>query len=615
MNGPEQADPETGTLTELALDQATGEIERGEIGYLDVAPTRLLRERVSSAFDQVSFYRDLYEGRGRPPEDDESFLRWFAALPVVGKRQLHAAGRQSLLNPQHASSSLVDRPTSGSTGIPFVLALDPRVFNFRKWRFQRPHRQLSGAGPSELVYLFPWDFAIQNPRKEAQSARVQLQGQGPQPPPPAPVPVAARVLQRPSNADRARQPNTEAQARRPTRFMASSKRQRRMRDEAGDTESPVVDRSRPVTVNAFLEPAELFETLEPLEPCTLVGFASAIAALARWLNAEGERLPSVRHVWTTSEVLSSTGGDQIRKAWGCEPLSIYASNEFGFMAWQPGPGQPLIFESDRLHVEAMAVHEPRPAAPGEPCRIVVTDLLNDTMPLIRYDIGDLACVARPVEVSPRRACVAMCDLQGKEADQINPPDGRTVTTFQLLGTIKDHLPNTQYRVVALDRARYVVQYVPGPGFEAGAIQDATRALLEVLGEGVAIDFQQMERLSREISGKLRPLVNLASLVEPSRSALARRLGLGDAAGFGAASLAHELLRHVLPSYAEDVLPGGSLELYADLGMSSVHFVELIARLEQQLEREVSDEDLLDAEIVTIDDLVSFIDGLLSRQAA
>jgi hypothetical protein len=125
----------------------------------------------------------------------------------------------------------------------------------------------------------------------------------------------------------------------------------------------------------------------------------------------------------------------------------------------------------------------------------------------------------------------------------------------------------------------------------------------------------MERLSREISGKLRPLVNLASLVEPSRSALARRLGLGDAAGFGAGSLAHGLLRHVLPSYAEDVLPGGGLELYADLGMSSVHFVELIARLEQQLECEVSDEDLLDAEIVTVDDLVSFIDGLLSRQAA
>lgn len=609
MNDHEQLSPGTRTLTEIALDQAMGEVERGEIGYLEVASTQLLRERVSSAFDNVPFYRHLYDGLGRPPGEDEAFLRWFERLPIVDKGQLHAAGRQSLLNPQYSSSSLVERPTSGSTGVPFVLMLDPRVFNFRKWRFQRPHRLMSGGGPSELVYLFPWDFAVHNPR-EAQSARGQLQGEGA--PDPSDSDGAPAPQQRP-NAERAGQPNTEAHARRPTRFMASPKRQRRMRDDAASsTETPALDNSRPVTVNAFLEPAELFETLEPLQPCTLVGFASAIAGLAQWLNAEGQRLPSVRHVWTTSEVLSSIGGDQIRKAWGCEPLSIYASNEFGFMAWQPGPGQPLVFESDRLHVEAMALHEPRRAAPGEPCRIVVTDLLNDTMPLIRYDISDLACAAQPVEISPRLTCVAMSGLQGKEADQIHPPDGRTVTTFEVLGTIKDHLPNTQYRVVALDRGRYVVQYVPGPGFEPSTIQGTMRALLEVLGEGVGISFQQMERLTREVSGKLRPLINLASLSEPSRSGLARRLGLGEAEGFGAMSLVHGLLRHVLPSYAEDALPRGSLELYADLGMSSIHFVELISRLEQQLACEVSDEDLLDAEIITVDDLVSFINRLLSK---
>ncbi|HEX7838757.1 MAG TPA: phosphopantetheine-binding protein [Kofleriaceae bacterium] len=610
MSGLEQLDPGARTFTETALDQAMNEIERGEMGYLDVATTRLLRERVSSAFDNVPFYRHLYDGFGRPPGEDGSFLRWFESLPIVDKGQLHAAGRQALLNPQHPPAFLVDRPTSGSTGIPFVLVLDPRVLNFRKWRFQRPHRQVSGAGPSKLVYLFPWNFAVQNPRKEAQSARSQLQGDGA--PDPSDAQGGPAPLRR-SGAERAGQPNTEAQARRPTRFVASLKRQRRMReDEPGSTEGLVVDEDRPVTVNAFLEPAELFETLEALEPCTLVGFASTIAALAQWLNAEGQHLPSVRHVWTTSEVLSITGGDQIRKAWGCEPLSIYASNEFGFMAWQPGAGQPLIFESDRLHVEAMALHEPRRAAPGEPCRIVLTDLLNDTMPLIRYDISDLACAAKPVEVLPRLTCVAMSGMQGKEADQINPPDGRTVTTFEVLGTIKDHLPHTQYRVVVLDRARYVVQYVPGPGFAASTIQDTMRALLEVLGEEVEISFQQVERLAREASGKLRPLVNLASLPEPSRTGLARRLGLSEAVGFSATSLVHGLLCHVLPSYTADALPKGSLELYADLGMSSIHFVELISRLEQQLEREVSDEDLLDAEIITIDDLVCFIKRLLSR---
>ena len=182
--------------------------------------------------------------------------------------------------------------------------------------------------------------------------------------------------------------------------------------------------NRPFTVNSELAPDELYQQLAALEPRGLIGFASSLAALAHWMVAEGRELPSVEQTWTTSEVLSLVGAHDVRKAFGTDALNTYASNEFGFMAWQSDVGGPLVFESDRLHVETVT-RAGDPAAPGEDARLLVTDLLNDTMPLIRYEIGDVARAHEDVYIGGPRNSVAITDLEGKEADILEPPDGRT----------------------------------------------------------------------------------------------------------------------------------------------------------------------------------------------
>lgn len=570
----------------LALAAAMQEVESGATGYLSSSPLELLRERVISAIENVPFYRELYGPFGAVPPLD-GFLEWFQRLPIVNKSQLQAVGEARLLNPRYSTAELIRRPTSGSTGVPFTLLLDSRIFVFRKWRFQKPHQHLVTRESNQLTFIFPWDFVVRTPQEERQ--------------------VAASGAE----ADDSDKPNTTRQEKdHSPRFTALPKKAKRHEADSPPEASRTQAANKAFTVNSLLPPQELYEAVSALEPASLVGFASVIAGLARWMQKAQVRLPTVKQVWTTSEVLSPEGADAIRQVLGCEPLKIYASNEFGFMAWQAEKDAPLRIESDRLHVEFLRPGEPTLAATGELSRLVVTDLLNDTMPLIRYDIGDVARPRGPVRATDSLVCATLDGLEGKEADQIHPPDGRSVTTFQILGAIKDTLPHAQYRFVGLSASRYVVQYVPGVGFDPAHLDKTTAKLKEILGEGIELLTQSLDVIRRERSGKLRPVVNLAKVSPGMQRKLAELLGVLHLLEVDEKQVARSLvtssLARVLPLFKESGALDESLELYADLAISSLQFVQLLAALERELAREIDDEDLLDAELITVGDLVEFV---------
>ena len=282
------------------------------------------------------------------------------------------------------------------------------------------------------------------------------------------------------------------------------------------------------------------------------------------------------------------------------------------MAWQAEAGAPLVFDSDRLFVEAIERNGPKPTKTGALARLVITDLLNDTMPLIRYDIADVARAYEPVEVPGGQRCAAIVDLQGKEADMLTPPDGRTVTTFQILGEIKDQLPNAQYRFIGVTSDRYVLQYRPGIDFDQERIEPTVIALEQILGPGVVIDAQHVDVIQREPSGKLRPLVNLQNATEAHRHKLAEDLGVASLLPTTNRGTAVSIVSRALASVRklDDVGLDEEKELYADLAIDSLQFVRIVFELERELGREIDDEDLLDMDMVTAGDLVTCVERML-----
>jgi acyl carrier protein len=73
------------------------------------------------------------------------------------------------------------------------------------------------------------------------------------------------------------------------------------------------------------------------------------------------------------------------------------------------------------------------------------------------------------------------------------------------------------------------------------------------------------------------------------------------------------LTQVLPEFSDDLELILDSELYAGLYIDSRRFLEIIRSIENSLNYEIDDEDILNADLITVKDLVDFVDKLISQK--
>ena len=449
-----------GPLLEAALSSAVAEMDGRSTDPMP-APLALLRERVVSAIENVSLYNDLYGPYGRPPANLDEFIHWYSGLPVISRAEIEECPLEDRLSRLHASRSLVKKRTSGSTGIPLTLYIDERVASFRSWRFRRPHFNSGDTSPETIAFIFPERF-----RRDRQE-RVKGNGND------------------------------------------GVVRQRSRKEKSYST-----------LTDALKSPQLIYQEIADKRPTTLVGYASAISRLSEWMGRE-RSLPSVKRIWTTSEVLTPSGRDSIRRAFGFEPRESYASAEFGFMGWQETPGGPFVLETDRLVFQKVEKDCDSSLSSGELCHVVVSDLLNDVTPLLRYDIGDLAIMSMPASYSAE-CYESLEELRGKTTDILHDAAGVRIEPFALLGCLKETLGAAQYRLICVSPSLFVLQYRPAQSLPV-QLEAALDGLREIIGPPTQVIAQSVSAIKREKSGKLRPIVNVSKVPRDKRDRLLQEL--------------------------------------------------------------------------------------------
>ncbi len=452
-------------LLEAALDWAVAEMDLRPPNACMPPPLALLRERVVSAIDTVKFYAELYRPYGDPPLDLNDFIAWYSLLPVVSRTDFEEVPVEDRVSTAYADAPLVRKQTSGSTGIPLVIFIDERVASFRSWRFRRPHFEAGEASPTSLEFLFPERF-----RRDKQVRVVGTSG---------------------------------------------------VKD---GNQSTRTERSYSTLTDALKSPELIYGDLAAKSPATLIGYASSIVRLAEWMGST-HPLPSVKRIWTTSEMLTPDGREAIRRAFGFDPREAYASVEFGFMGWQVAPDGPYTLETDRLVFQGQSLGTGGPSNPGELARVIVSDLCNDTTPLLRYDIGDLAIMSEPAAYSA--TCYGSIEeLRGKVTDTVCDASGQRIEPFAILGCLKETLGAAQYRLVCLERGLFVLQYRPARSAPI-AVEAALKGLRDIVGDPIRVIAQQVPAIDRETSGKLRPIINLSTIEGKGRDQLLRDLNLAE----------------------------------------------------------------------------------------
>jgi phenylacetate-CoA ligase len=201
-------------------------------------------------------------------------------------------------------------------------------------------------------------------------------------------------------------------------------------------------------------------------PRILLAYARSAVLFAQWLEQRGLRIPTPHAVITTAEVLEDEGRARIERVFGCRVFNRYGCREVSVIASECEAHQGMHVMAEGLLVEIEGPNGP--AAPGEVGSVLITDLLNYGMPLIRYRVGDLACWAAG-DCPCGRHLPRIEQLAGRVTDFLVGADGQVVSGAALTIHLVAKRPSLGKVQIRQERAGEVVfRVVPGPGFHPKA---------------------------------------------------------------------------------------------------------------------------------------------------
>jgi phenylacetate-CoA ligase len=236
------------------------------------------------------------------------------------------------------------------------------------------------------------------------------------------------------------------------------------------------------------------------QPRIVLAYARSAVLFARYVAEKRLRPYRPQALVTSAEVLEGKERELLEFVFGCPVFNRYGCREFSVVASECAAHAGLHVMAEGLFVE---IETPAgPAAPGQVGSLLVTDLLNPAMPMIRYRIGDLASWAsRPCPCG--RHLPRLEEVAGRVTDFLVGSDGRLVSGVFLATYVVAQRRSLGQVQIHQSRAGHVVYRLrPGPGFDPRADGDYLRqATREHLGAAATADVEPVADLPAEPSGK------------------------------------------------------------------------------------------------------------------
>jgi len=240
------------------------------------------------------------------------------------------------------------------------------------------------------------------------------------------------------------------------------------------------------------------------EKC-IVCFASMCEIIVHYLDSnkvEPMDKP-VKSIVTDGDALSKTTKDKMEAYFKIPVYARYGNMECGVMAQQGPPnGYQYNLNLASYYFELLDLKEDKPAKLGEMGRIVVTDLFNYCMPLIRYDTGDLARFARGNDVS---SALVFDRIEGRVVDIIWDTKGRVVSPYLIYTKMQEYYELKQFQFAQTESDKYVFRLNPWDTFtKEHQLVSESKAYL---GEDAHISIEYVEEVPLLSSGKRKPIKN------------------------------------------------------------------------------------------------------------
>lgn len=252
---------------------------------------------------------------------------------------------------------------------------------------------------------------------------------------------------------------------------------------------------------------DLVAALNAFGPRELSGYPSALTLLAH-AQLEGRLRIAPRFVATSGEVRTPEMVTAMADAWGVRPFDMYAITEGGITATDCPQHAGLHVLEDQVRIEVLD-DDGAPVPDGGVGRLVITPLHGRTLPLLRYEMGDL--VRAGTEPCPcGRPYLRLLEIQGRQDDVLMLPGARggTVAVHPILvRSPMAAVPGLdRYQLVSADgmlRVRVTLRPDTDAARATAAARDGLQAALRDVGAAAGVEVDLVDDIPCSGVGKHR----------------------------------------------------------------------------------------------------------------
>jgi phenylacetate-CoA ligase len=248
----------------------------------------------------------------------------------------------------------------------------------------------------------------------------------------------------------------------------------------------------------------LMRTIEKKKPVLVDGYAESLNFIAMASKSVSRHKPKA--VISSAQQLTDSTRTQIEKQFGAKVLDKYGSREFSGIAYQ-------CLESEHHHVQDESyileiLVNGRPAKVGEVGEVVITDLNNFSMPLIRYRIGDMAIAVEQGVCSCGRSHSLIGAISGRTQALILCSNGVWLPGTFFAHFFKDFaFAVKHYQIVQDVYESFTLKIVPSSQFSDQVGHKLLNELRKYTGVEQPIELELVAEIPLLKTGKRTPVVS------------------------------------------------------------------------------------------------------------
>ncbi len=271
--------------------------------------------------------------------------------------------------------------------------------------------------------------------------------------------------------------------------------------------------SNRIVINSFnMSPADMERYIRILNnhrPRMIRAYADGIYEIAAYADRKAIEVRPQRAIHCAAGTLHDYMRATIEKVFACPVFNHYGCREVGSIASECEAHDGMHLLMDHNFIEIVD-HEGNPCDPGTEGEILVTNLDNHSMPIVRYRIGDLGVM------KSERNCECGCSyprlqsVSGRTSEVLRTTDGRVISPVyfaHLIGVVHRSAGIKRFQVVQKDYDKVVIKMVREGETSDRHLDQIKEQVRLVMGDDCRVDYDFVDKIAETRTGKFLHMVS------------------------------------------------------------------------------------------------------------